>query len=354
MPHPVKGLTEEELETIRKELRQCKKPLFFYDDDADGVTSFLLLYRWVKEGKGVIVKSKPTVDESFARKVEELDPDKIFVLDMAVMTEEFVQAAHRPIIWIDHHQPLKLEKVKYFNPRKHVSDIVYPTSNICYDVVQQDLWLAMVGCVGDWHLPDFTGEFRKHYPDLLSEDIKTPDDALFKSPIGHLVHIVSFLLKGDTKEVKKCVDMLGKVQSPYEILHQQTDAGKYLVKKYEALSHDYRTLLEEAKRKAGKGRLLVFAYNDDKMSFTSELSNELLHLYPQKLVIIARKKGESMRMSVRCSWANLPPMLEKALSGLQGRGGGHEHACGADVAADQFPEFLERLEKLANDGTNGS
>ncbi|MDO8481442.1 MAG: DHHA1 domain-containing protein [Nanoarchaeota archaeon] len=345
----MKGLTEEELESIRKELRQCKKPLFFYDDDADGVTSFLLLYRWVKEGKGIIVKSKPTVDESFARKVEELDPDKVFVLDMAVMTEEFVAACHRPIIWIDHHQPLRLDNVKYFNPRKHVSDIVYPTSNICYDIVQQDLWLAMVGCVGDWHLPYFTKEFCKQYPDLLNADVKNPDDALFDSKIGKLVHIVSFLLKGDTKEVKKCVEMLGKVQSPYEILNQETDAGKYLVKKYEALSHDYRKLLQEAKKKAGKGKLLVFAYNDDRMSFTSELSNELLHIHPDKLVIIARKKDGSMRMSLRCSWANIPPMLDKALSGLQGRGGGHEHACGADVAAEQFDEFLQRLEKLADE-----
>jgi len=343
----MKGLTDEELDAIRKELRECKKPLFIYDDDADGLTSFLLLYRWAKEGKGIVVKSKPMVDESFARRVEGYDPDKVVVLDMAVMTEEFVEAVKRPVIWIDHHQPLKLEGVKYFNPRLHQADIVYPTSNICYDVVQQDLWLAMVGCVGDWHLPWFTKDFCKQYPDLLDASVKTPDDALFKSKLGRLVHIVSFLLKGETKDMKKCVDFLSKMQSPYEILNQETEAGKYLVKKYETLSKDYRKLLEEAKKKAD-GNMLVFSYQEDKMSYTSELSNELLHLFPDKLVVIARKKGDAMRMSLRCSWCVLPPLIDEALSGLRGRGGGHEHACGADVHVDDFEEFMGRVKRLAS------
>src|SRR3989338_3423100 len=152
----MKGLTDEELDAIRKELRECKNPLFIYDDDADGTTSFLPLYRWAKEGKGIVVKSKPMGDESFRRGAEGNDPDKVVVVRMGVISEKVDEAVKRPVIWIALPQPLKLEGVKYFNPRLHQADIVYPTSNICYDVVQQDLWLAMVGGVGGLDLPWLT------------------------------------------------------------------------------------------------------------------------------------------------------------------------------------------------------
>ena len=38
----IKGLKE--IKEFRKELQECKRPLIFFDDDADGLCSFLLLY----------------------------------------------------------------------------------------------------------------------------------------------------------------------------------------------------------------------------------------------------------------------------------------------------------------------
>lgn len=38
-------LKEDEIKMIKEELDSCKRPLFFFHDDADGLSSFLLMYR---------------------------------------------------------------------------------------------------------------------------------------------------------------------------------------------------------------------------------------------------------------------------------------------------------------------
>jgi single-stranded DNA-specific DHH superfamily exonuclease len=77
----MKGLKENEIERIKDELQNCKRPIFLFHDDADGLCSFLLLYRFIKEGKGVIVKSRPSVDEKFVKNVTDYEADKVFILD---------------------------------------------------------------------------------------------------------------------------------------------------------------------------------------------------------------------------------------------------------------------------------
>ena len=83
-------LNQKQIKQIREELETCKRPLFFFHDDADGLCSFLLLYRFIKEGKGIIIKTTPRVDEKFLRKVEEYGPDKIFIVDIAIVDQYFL------------------------------------------------------------------------------------------------------------------------------------------------------------------------------------------------------------------------------------------------------------------------
>ena len=45
-------LPEKENKQLREELKTAKKPLFIFDDDPDGLCSFLLFYRFLREGKG--------------------------------------------------------------------------------------------------------------------------------------------------------------------------------------------------------------------------------------------------------------------------------------------------------------
>ena len=341
------ALTKKQYGEIKDELDNCKNPLYFFDDDPDGLSAFLLLYRYKKEGHGIIVKTHPKLDNRSISKVKEYDPDKIFVLDVAKLEQEFIDNAKRPVIWVDHHGPYERTSVKYFNPRIEKKEDNFPTTYLCYNVVKQDLWIAMVGCTADYYTPDFIEEFKKKYPDLMNNE-NLVGDIYFKTKVGILVKIFSFSLKGKPSDVMKNIKVLTRVQSPYEILNQETAQGKFIFKRYEKINKMYQDLLEGATSDVGKGRFLVFIYEDSKMSFTGDLANELLHKYPEKIIIVGRRKEEDIRMSIRSKKTLIPKALEKALAGLEGYGGGHETACGANVNQRDFKEFINRMKLYLN------
>ncbi|MFC1705042.1 DHH family phosphoesterase, partial [Nanoarchaeota archaeon] len=325
------GLTPQQVKQVRDELVTCKNPLFLFHDDPDGLCSFLLLYRYIREGHGVVVKSVPRIDEKFLRKVNEYDPDKIFILDIAIVDQYFVDEVKRPIIWVDHHEPLDRNKVKYFNPRVKDPNKNVPATYLCHQVTKQDLWIATTGCIGDWFVPDFYSEFAKEYPTLVDKKKKTAPEILFDTKLGKLSRIMSFMLKGKTGGVMKCIKIMTRIADPYEILDQTTPRGKFIYKRYEVMNEKYEALLKTAIKSVSKDKLLVFTYSEDEVSFTGDLSNELLYRYPDKIIIIGRKKSDEIRMSLRSSKIILPPVLQKALQNVSGYGGGHEHACGACV-----------------------
>jgi len=340
-------LTNQQIAEIRKELEECKNPLFFFHDDADGLASFLLLYRYIKEGHGIIIKTTPNIDKRFLRKVEEYDPDKIFILDIALVQQGFIDNAKRKIIWVDHHAPLKREgNIKYYNPRtSNIKDNI-PCSFICYQAVKQDMWIAMAGCIGDWYWPDFAPKFKKEYPDLLPDQINKPEDALFETKLGELIRILEFSLKGKTAEALKCVKILTRIKSPYDIIDKKTPAGNYIVKRANKIKEEYNILIKKALKTEAKDSVLLFYYLHGKISFTKDLSNELIHRFPDKIVIVAREKSDEVKLSIRATKINLLPILKKTLEGVEGFGGGHEKACGANVKKRDFDKFMQTLKSL--------
>ncbi len=338
-------LTEKEIEFLREELATAKNPLFFYDDDPDGLSSFLLLYRMHREGRGIIVKSTPKIDKRWVQKVQENNPDKIFILDVPMVEQEFVDEVKLPVFHIDHHEPLQLNKVHYFNPRIKDKEAYIPTTRMAYQINgdEKDLWIATVGCLADWHLPDFIDEFIQKYPELLPKKKDLPD-AVFKQPIGKLVRIFSFLLKGQTSDVRKSVKILSRITSPTEILNQESSAGRFLYKRFENINIEYVRILKLAKKNISRNKLLLFYYSDEKWSFTADLANELMQMYPKKVVLIARKKSGEMKCSLRAQ-QNIRDALEKALVGINGYGGGHESACGAVIKEENWEQFLENFRR---------
>ncbi|MFH1401192.1 MAG: DHHA1 domain-containing protein [Nanoarchaeota archaeon] len=342
---------DEMIEKMRSVLENSTRPLFLFDDDPDGLVSFLLLYRFAGEGKGVVLKIFPELDERLLGKVEEYGPDVVFILDKPMVSQDFLDKVHVPIYWIDHHQLQDRKKVHYFNPKLWDPIDNRPTSYWAYRIVRQDLWLGMVGMVSDWFVPEFADEFSAAYPDLLSVDVRTPDAALFTTPIGKLARIFSFNLKGTTSEVNKSVRVLTRIEDPKEILDHVTARGKFIYKKFEVLDKAYRRIL--ASVKVTRDPIIYFEYADDSRSFTSNMSNELLFLHPKKIIIIARRKDEELRMSLRSGTVPILPVLNKALEGLEGYGGGHEMACGANVKARDREEFLSRIKAGIKTGKAG-
>ncbi len=335
------ALSEKEIKSIRKELESSDNPLFFFDDDPDGLCSFLQVYKFTGRGHGIIAKMHPVLGEPLLRKVVEYGPDKIFILDVPDVSQEFITGANVPVFWIDHHMPLEREGVNYFNPRKMDSADRMPVAYWCHKITETSIWIAMVGCVADWTLPDFREEFEREYPGLLPPEVDTPEKALFETKLGQLARIFSFILKGKTQEAMRCVRILTRIEDPNEILKQTTSRGAYIHKRYLQMKEEYDAI--KSKAKVTDDELIVFTYTDNQTSFTSELSNELLYRHPDKVVIVAREKNGEMKCSIRSSKVVINKILEKVLEGLDGYGGGHEYACGACVKTGDWGTFLERL-----------
>ena len=338
-------LTPAQITLLQEALKTAKNPLFLYDADADGLCSFLLLYRIHKEGKGIRVSATSTIDQSYIQKVQEIGPDALFVLDIPMMEQQFVDAVKIPIFWIDHHQPQEIKNVHYFNPRIQNPDAYVPTTRMAYQVSQNqaDLWIAAAGCLADWHMPDFIEQFRGQYPELLPEksDLAT---ALYQHPVGKLVKLFFFLQKGPSSEVRKSITVLTRIKDPQEIFQDGSSPGKFLHKRFEKINAKYEEILSLAKGSVTKSKIILFTYSSAQWSFTVNIANELSATYPKKVIIVAREKSGSMKCSIRAQFP-IVTALEKALVGIEGYGGGHPNACGAVIKVEDWERFLERFKE---------
>ncbi|MFA6072615.1 MAG: DHH family phosphoesterase [Candidatus Woesearchaeota archaeon] len=337
-------LTEDEIQYIRKRIKESSKPLFFFDDDPDGTTSFILLYKILNEGKGICVKGKPILEAAYVAKVEEYAPDLIVILDKPLVEQEFLDKVTQEVIWIDHHPLQDNKKVKYFNPRKHDLEDNRPTSFWAYQIAKDDvpnaLWIAMIGIIGDWNIL-LKDELNLQYPELLPMNVTNPAEALFNTDIGKLARILEFNLKGTTTQVMQAIKTWTRIDDPYEILNQTTPRGKFIYKKFLDVSEKYDDIKKDIV--VGEDKIILFKYFDTKLAISSMLSNELLYRYPDKITIIAREKNDELMLSLRSSKIKIVDKLQKALEGIRGYGGGHDLACGACVKKEDFDQFIENF-----------
>lgn len=335
-------LTEKQVKEIREHLERAQNPIFFFDNDPDGLASFLLLRRFIGRGKGVAIKSFPDLNANYARKLYELKPDYIFVLDKQEISDGFLEEARNlnlPVVWIDHHNVERPDKdVSYYNPY-HNDKTNEPVSYLCYRIVEKDLWLGMIGCIGDGYLPDFVKKFKEEYPELWGDGIKTAFQGLYKTEIGRIARILNFALRDRTTRVISMLKFLSAANGPYEILDE--DKAKNILQRFKQVDSKYSRLVEKAKRFA-RGKILFFQYGGE-LSLSADIANELFFLFPEKLIVVAYIKGIKANISLR--WEkDVREVTLKAVEGLEGAtGGGHEHATGAHVAAEDIPKFKENL-----------
>ncbi len=324
-------------------MAESQNPLYFFDGDADGACSFLMLYRLTKEGHGVFVGRGIDVERLFKQRIATYQPDRIFVLDLYSISQELIDQVSQPIALLDHHEPIKRTGLYYVNPRIWEDADNRPTSYWVYQMVQQDLWLATIGTVADWHLPEFLPAFADAHPLILPKLPKTIGEALYKTPLGKLIRIISFSLKGTARDALKYVKILSRIQTPEEILFQESAAGRYIYRKYEKVKAEYDRIKKSFK--PGRGDLKVFVYDDYSYSLSSDFSNEMSIKYPGKAILVARKNTDSYACSLRGEHFDIAATLKKALAGIQGFGGGHRHACGCSVASEDFERFVENLKR---------
>ncbi|MBW3011746.1 DHH family phosphoesterase [Candidatus Woesearchaeota archaeon] len=152
------------------------------------------------------------------------------------------------------------------------------------------------------------------------------------------------MLKGKTKEVLKAVKILTRLEHPDEILEQKSAAGRFIYKHFSAVNDIYAPMLKKALETKPEGGVYTFIYSDYRMSITKDLANELSHKMPDKLIVIGREKSDEVKLSLRWN-KNIVPVLEKALEGVDGYGGGHKYACGAAIKKNDFKKFIKQLKE---------
>jgi single-stranded DNA-specific DHH superfamily exonuclease len=342
-------LTETQIIEIKEYLEKAQNPLFFFDNDNDGLTSYLLLRRYLDRGRGVAIKSFPDLNVSYYKKVEELKPDFIFILDKPVVSKEFIERAQKdnlPIVWIDHHQVEKPDflGVSYYNPFLN-DGTNEPVSYLCYKITNKkdDIWLAVVGNISDCYLPDFYPEFEKNYPDLSRKNAKSAFDLLYNSEIGRIARILDFSLKDTTTNVVNMIKFMAKVSGPMDILEENLKT-KQILKRHDEINTKYQMLMKKARENAGE-KLIYFQYGGS-LSLSGNLSNQLIYEFPEKIIVVVYIKGDVANISLR-GGKDIRKLTLGAIEGIPGAtGGGHKNATGAKMSVSDLPRFQEKVEEL--------
>ena len=345
-------LTQKQIEEVREHLDKAQNPLFFFDNDNDGLTSFLLLRRFIDRGKGVAVKGAHNLNQSFYRRVNELKPDYIFILDVPNVDPEFLKKAEEdnlPVVWIDHHnvEKPKNKEISYYNPY-HNDKTNEPVCYLCYKITgtKQDMWIAMIGCISDYYMPDFLDEFSEKYPELVKKNAKTPFDLVYRSEIGRIATILDFSLKDTTTNVVSMLKFMMNAKGPMDIL-EENHKTKRILERYNEINTRYQELIKKAMEK-GKDKVIYFQYGGD-LSLSANIANELSYEFPDKIIAVAYVNTDIANISLRGKHVDIREFTLEAIKDIPGAvGGGHKHATGVRMNVDDLPKFKEKLEELSD------
>ncbi len=346
-------LTKIQINEIREHLERAQNPIFYYDNDCDGLCSFLLLRRFIGRGNGVSIRSYPELNKDYARKAKELDADYVFVLDKPKISREFVEEINSlgiPFVWIDHHE-IQVEDFRkefdnffIYNPTlnfgKDKSD--EPVSYLSYRICnkKEDVWIAVMGCISDNYLPDFWSEFSERFSEY-SGKVKGAFDVYYKTEIGNLARALNFGLKDSITNVVKLQKFLFLCSNPGEVLSESL-GNKNFLRKFKEIRKKYDSLLEKAHKNISE-RLIFFIYAGES-SISSDIANALMYEFPDKYVIVLYKKGAVANVSIRGK--NVRNILEKVLEKMEhASGGGHKDAVGARIRAEDIEKFRELFEE---------
>lgn len=344
-------LTAKQVKEIKEHLERAQNPVFFFDNDQDGLCSFLLLQRYIGRGKGVPIKSFPGLNKDYFRKVQELNADYVFILDKPVVEDDFFEETRKvniPVVWIDHHLIEKIQippSVSYYNPLFNKKKSNEPVTTLCYQVTNrpEDMWLAVVGSISDRHIPDFYDKFQKENPELAPKE-KDHYKIFYKSDIGKIARIFAAGLKDKTTNVINMLRFLFSVKSPGEVLEESVK-NKGMHSRFMHIESKYEKLLKKATELGeSPSKLLFFQYSGD-LSVSTELSNELNYAFPEKLIVVLYVNGAKTNVSMRGE--NARDFMLKAFENLEdASGGGHERAVGGRIKTEDIRKFKESLEEF--------
>ncbi len=337
---------------LREHLERAQNPVFLYDNDADGLCSFVLLRRWLGRGKGVAVRSYPDLDAGYAKRAQELGADAVFVLDKPLISQAFIDELdllNIPCICLDHHDVeqdfgKKSQHFFMYNPSKNSGKqkSTEPVTFLVYSLTQrkEDLWIALMGCIADHYLPSFANEFGKQFPEYWG-NVKEPFEAYYGTELGKIAQALGFGLKDSITHVVALQNFLIACRYPSETLSDNPHSWM-ASESFKTIKGRYDRLVLESEKDIGKS-LIFFTYGGE-TSMSANLANYLSYHYSPKTVVVGYVKGEITNLSLRGKGIRM--ILERVLKKFpDARGGGHEDAVGARVKTGDLARFREALEQ---------
>ena len=349
-------LDKKQILEIREHLEKAQNPVFFFDNDCDGLMSFVILRRFIGRGKGIPIKSFPELDAGYTKRIEEFNSDYIFILDKPMISKGFIEEMKKknvPIVWIDHHFIEENKEfcgnnglVSYFNPVFSKEMSSEPVSFISYEIAgsKDNMWLAMVGCIADNFIPPFEKEFALKYPELWKKNSKGAFEILYESEFGKIVSILDFSLKDRISNVVAMINFMIKANSPADILNENEKNFK-IIQRYKHINSAYTKLIEKARKIARNSKKIIFFQYGGELSLSANVANELSYRFPGKIVMVAYIKGASANVSIRGNSDVRKITLDAIKTIEHATGGGHEHATGARISVDDLPKFKEFFER---------
>ena len=340
-------LNREELNEIKDLLEASQNPLFFFDNDVDGLCSFLILRRSIGRGRGVAIKSFPDLKEQYTKKVDELNPDAVFILDKAEVSKEFIDTVYEkgiPITWIDHHESKTdksiIAKTSYYTSMPSAEPVTYIAQKVFNRT--EDLWLAVIGCISDVYMPDFAEKFEDRYPELINSNLSA-FDALHATEVGKIAKMLNLGLMDTITNVVNLVKYLFKATDVYSIL-EENDKTKQFHKRVAELNEFFNKQITKAEEEFDSSSPVLFFSYSGNTSMSSEIANRLYYNHKNKLIIVAFKRPDKTNISIRGKDAL--KITYKAIEGISGAtGGGHKEATGAMVPITDFEKFKENVMK---------
>ncbi|MFT4250712.1 MAG: DHH family phosphoesterase [Candidatus Woesearchaeota archaeon] len=342
-------LREEELTKLKETITKTSRPIVFFDDDADGLVSYLLVKQANTEAIGYRAARGPELTHHFIGFVNKHSPDAVLILDKPLLSEEFVQAVKTPTLWLDHHDKeayknlQQYQHLTYINPSVNEEKDHRPTSYWVYEATKGPLWLAAAGAISDWD-ETLIQELRAQHPELLQE-AQTIPEILYTTPLGEIIRVLNFCLKGSTQEIATCVEALTKIQTPQELLENTSKASKHIHKHVQPILQEYKKQLSQASKETINKGVYTYVFDNLNTSLVTNVANELHTTTQAKILIIGRKDKTNITFSMRSENTHLPEILSKALTHVRGYGGGHSNACGGSIHEDDWKTFITYIQE---------
>lgn len=342
-----------------KNITRKDEPLIIFHNDADGMCSCALMNRFLKSKirkRADVIPQPMPPEKNLMAKIKMCLPTKIIFVDLAIdQKKRLIKRLESfcDILIIDHHpiiNDMNSERTVHFNP-KFKKDVYQSASYLVYKICshfpefnhKKNLWIAMVGAIGDYDLSsskDIVREAKKIYPEVIE---KVDDKSVRESLFGKIAEMITAAkaVGVPPEEVEK---ILEDAKSYKEVLTNQK-----LVDTYRKIQEEIERIIIDAKAKFDMNKKIFFYEIKSKYSIRSVVATCLAEMWPDKIIIIYQKVRNKVRVAGRNQGGqfNMGKLLNLALSpGMKASFGGHPAASGGIIDENDWNEFKERLERL--------